>query len=83
LVSIRDVFDTMLYFLPNKSSVQWNARNWRKLLLHFSKYNRNVLEKELATFENLSLLKKSSTSDFSDMFWGAKIFISAAFHFIC
>jgi hypothetical protein len=38
------------------SSIQRNAFNGRKVLLHFSKYNRNVLEKELATYENLSLL---------------------------
>jgi hypothetical protein len=38
------------------SSVQQNAFNRRKVLLHFSKHNRNVLEKKLATSQILSLL---------------------------
>jgi hypothetical protein len=38
------------------SSVQRNAVNRRKVFLHFSTYNRNVLEKEFATSDNLLLL---------------------------
>jgi hypothetical protein len=44
--------------------------------LHFSKYNRNVLEKEFATYENFSLLLKSETSDNSDISFEVRKFSS-------
>jgi hypothetical protein len=56
------------------SSVQRNALNRRKVSLHFIKYNRNVLEEELATSEYLSLLY--STSDDSYITFEVRIFSS-------